>query len=262
METRSGEARIHFEVHGQGPPVVLVHGYPLSGRLWDGVVRELEAEYRLIVPDLRGMGRSEATAAASMDDYAADLVAVLAAADEERPVVLVGMSMGGYVALAFCRRYPERVRGLVLVDSRAGADSVEAAEGRNRTAEKVLREGSAAVAEEMVGKLFAPGAPADLTARWQSWMAETPPEGIAAALRAMASRPDSEPLLRALGRPVAVIVGAEDQITPVEGARAMAQAAGGSLEIIPGAGHMAAAEKPVIVAGALRRFLHDLDEAP
>lgn len=258
METRSGGVRIHFEVHGDGPPVVLVHGYPLSGRLWDGVIPLLSPNYRVIVPDLRGMGRSEASDVATMDDYADDLRAVLAAADESRPVVLVGMSMGGYVSLAFCRRHRDRVRGLAMVDSRAGADSVEAAEGRHRTAERVLREGSVFVADEMVGKLFASGAPADLRERWRARMASTSPRGVAAALRAMAGRPDSEPLLRELNLPLLVVVGAEDAITPVEGARAMAQLGAGTLEIIPGAGHMAPAEKPEIVAGALRRFLEEI----
>lgn len=89
-------------------------------------------------------------------------------------------------------------------------------------------------------------------------MAATSPRGIAAALRAMASRPDSEPLLGELNVPVLVIVGAEDEITPVEGARGMAQTAGGTLEIIPGAGHMAAAEKPESVAAALRRYLEEI----
>jgi 3-oxoadipate enol-lactonase len=262
METGSNHTRLHFEVHGDGPPVLLVHGFPLSGRLWDEVVDRLKGEYRLIVPDLRGHGRSGAADEAGMDDHAADLSAVLEAADEDRPVVLAGMSMGGYACLAFCRRYPERVRALALVDSRAGADSVEAAEGRQRTAERVLREGSAVVADDMVEKLFASGAPADLRERWRARMSSTAPAGVAAALRAMASRPDSEPLLRELGVPVLVIVGAEDEITPVEGAREMAQAAGGTLEIIPGAGHMAPAEKPVIVAGALRRFLEEIEPEP
>ena len=258
METRSGGSRIYFEVHGDGPPVLLVHGYPLSGRLWDGVVEPLASDHRLIIPDLRGHGRSDATDSVSMDDLAQDLLAVLEAADESRPVVLVGMSMGGYVCFAFCRHHPLRVRGLVLVDSRAGADSVEAAEGRQRTAERVLREGSGVVADDMLGKLFASGASSDLRERWRSRMAATSPRGIAAALRAMASRPDSEPLLGELNVPVLVIVGAEDEITPVEGARGMAQTAGGTLEIIPGAGHMAAAEKPESVAAALRRYLEEI----
>lgn len=259
MEARSAGVGIHFEVHGQGPPVLLVHGYPLSGRLWDEVVPPLSRDFRLIVPDLRGHGRSDATEAATMDDYAEDLRAVLAAADESRPVVLVGMSMGGYVSLAFCRRYREQVRGLALVDSRASADSVEAAEARHVTAERVLREGSAFVADEMVGKLFASGAPVDLRERWRARMAATPPRGVAAALRAMAGRPDSEPLLRELDIPLLVVVGAEDAITPVEGARAMAQTAAGALEVVPGAGHMTPAEKPEIVAGALRRFLQEVE---
>lgn len=259
METRSDGIRIHFEVHGEGPPVLLVHGYPLSGRMWDGVVERLSAHYRLIVPDLRGHGRSESGDPASMEDQAEDLRAVLEAADESRPVVLVGMSMGGYVSLAFCRRYRDRVRGLALVDSRAGADTSEAAEKRRRTAEQVLQAGSASVAEEMAEKLFAPGAPAHLREQWRSRMAATSPQGIAAALRGMAARPDSEPLLRELGLPVLVVVGAEDQITPVEGAREMAQAAGGALEIVPGAGHITPVENPDAVAGALQRFLDQID---
>jgi 3-oxoadipate enol-lactonase len=262
MQTHSDGTKLHFEVHGQGEPVLLVHGYPLSGRLWDEVVEQLADEYRLIVPDLRGHGASEASPKADMGVYADDLIAVLDAADEGRPVVLVGMSMGGYVCFEVCRRHRARVRALALVDSRADPDTPEAAEARRRTAERVLSEGSAVVAEEMAGKLFAPGAPADLRARWRGLMAATAPEGIAAALRAMADRPDSRSLLTELDLPVLVVVGAEDSITPPDGARKMAQSVGAPLELVPGAGHMTPVEKPVEVAQALRRFLESLTLEP
>lgn len=261
METVSSGIRIRFDVHGAGAPVLLIHGYPLSGELWDEVIPHLESDFRLIVPDLRGHGRSEAGDSASMDEMADDLAAVLDAADEERPVVLVGMSMGGYAALAFCRRYRERVRALVLVDSRAGADSKEAAAKRRETAAKVLREGSGAVAEvaeQMASKLFASAVDPRLREVWRERMARTAPTGVAAALRGMADRTDSTDLLSELGRPVLVVVGEEDEITPVEGAREMAAAAGAALEVIAWAGHAAPAERPGEVAAVLRGFLEGL----
>ena len=259
METYRNGVRLHFEVHGDGPPVLLVHGYPLSGRLWDEVVGHLGPGFRVIVPDLRGHGRSDAAEVAGMDDLAADLLAVLDAADESRPVVLVGMSMGGYASLAFCRHYPHRVRALALVDSRASSDSPDAAEARRRTAERVMQEGVESVADEMVGKLFSPSAPDALTRLWRDRMAQTPPLGVAAALRGMAERPDSEEMLRDLDIPLLVIVGEDDVITPPEAARSMSYAAGGSLVVITGAGHMTPVEKPEEVASALDRFLQQID---
>jgi pimeloyl-ACP methyl ester carboxylesterase len=222
--------------------------------------------WRLIVPDLRGLGRSEASTEADMGTYADDLLAVLRAADEDRPVVLVGMSMGGYVCMEFCRRYPQRVRALALVDTRVEPDSPEGAEGRLRTAERVVEEGSVLVADDMVQKLFATGAPAELREQWHAAMAASSPRGIATALRAMAGREDSRPLMSELRVPALVLVGTDDEITPPDGARRMAQLAGAPLELVPGAGHMAAAEKPAAVAQALRRFLdglpHDTTPSP
>ena len=259
MHTRSGGADLYFEVDGAGPPVLLVHGYPLSGALWSDVVPHLARDHRVIVPDLRGHGRSEAVGRVTMDDMADDLLAVLEAADESRPVVLVGMSMGGYVSLAFCRLHRDRVRALALVDSRAAADSAEAAENRRRTAEQVMREGSAAaIAEEMAGKLFTNDVDRDLRELWRQRMADTPPAGVAAALRAMADRPDSTAFLRETDLPLLIVVGSEDRITPPEEARALAEAAGATLEVIEGAGHAAPAERPQEVAAALRRFLEAL----
>lgn len=257
MEATVNGVGLHYRVRGEGDPVLFLHGFPFSGALWGPVLERLGDGIRAIVPDLRGMGASEpAAAAAGMADYAADAAGLLDALGETRPAVVVGMSMGGYVALELCRRSPERVRALALVDTRAGPDTEEAARGRHETAERVLREGSATVADAMLGKLFAPGAPEALKARWREVMAATPPEGVAAALRAMAARPDSTATLRSLGRPVLVVVGAEDAITPPEEARRMAEAAGGApVEVVPGAGHMAAVEQPDAVAAALRRFL-------
>lgn len=259
MHTRSAGADIYFEVHGDGPPVLLVHGYPLSGALWDDVVPHLAKDHRVIVPDLRGHGRSEATDSVTIDGMADDLVAVLEAADEERPVVLVGMSMGGYVALSFCRRHRERVRGLALVDSRASADTAEAAENRRKTAAQVLEQGTAtSVAEGMAGKLFADDVDADLRDRWRERMAATSPEGVAAALHAMADRSDSSDFLRATDLPLLVIVGSEDRITPAEEARTLAEETGATLVVIEGAGHAAPAERPLEVAAALREFLEGI----
>jgi len=262
METKVDDVTLRYEVRGEGDPVLFLHGFPLSGAMWDPVVDRLADGWRCIVPDLRGMGGSGAGPVDGIADYADDAARVLDALGETRPVVVVGMSMGGYVAFAFCRAYPERVRALALVDTREEADTEETARGRRETAEKALKEGSAAIADDMVGKLFAAGAPEDLKARWRNVIASTPPEGVAAALRAMAERPDSTGTLRALDRPVLVVVGGEDAVTPVRDARRMADTAGqATLEVVPGAGHMAVVEAPEPVASSLRRFLGGLPAA-
>jgi 3-oxoadipate enol-lactonase len=259
MEATVNGVRLRWEVFGEGEPVLLAHGFPLSGALWRPVVERLGAGWRCIVPDLRGHGGSAATPEAGMDDHADDLAGLLDALGETRPVVLVGMSMGGYAAFAFVRRHPERLRALALVNTRTAPDPPEQARGRRESAERVLREGSAPLAGELVGKLFAPAAPDALRDRWREVMAATPPEGVAAALRGMAARPDSAGTLRALERPVLVVAGAEDAVVPVEEARRMAdEARDGRLEVVAGAGHMTPVERPAALAAALRRFLDGL----
>lgn len=259
MKIRAGGVEIAYEVYGEGEPVLLVHGFPLSSALWDDVVDRLKGKWKLIVPDLRGHGASEAGEARDMGRYASDLAAVLRATEETRPVVLVGMSMGGYVALEFYRRYRGRVRALALVDSRAARDTPEAASGRLETADKVIRDGSGVVANAMVEKLFAAGASRELRERWRSVMTATPRQGVATALRAMAARPDSRRLLKQATIPILIVVGAEDAITPPSEARSMAAGTGaGRIVVIPGAGHMTPVEQPEELARVLDEFLSGL----
>ena len=254
--------QLRYDVRGEGEPVLLVHGFPLSRRMWDGVVAGLEGRWRLIVPDLRGHGESHASDAATMRLYAADLASLLDELEETRPVTLVGMSMGGYIALEFYRRHRRRVRALVLVDTRATRDTPEAARVRLETADEVLREGSAVVAKGMVERLFAPSAAPKLRERWRKIMAATPPAGAAAALRAMATRTDSRRLLKRVTVPVLAVVGAEDVITPASDARAIAEAAPDArLRVIPGAGHMSPVERPDEFVEILREFLESLEES-
>jgi pimeloyl-ACP methyl ester carboxylesterase len=246
------------QVEGEGPPALFIHGFPLSGRLWRPVVRGLRDRYRCIVPDLRGHGGSEATSSATMADYAADLARLLDALGEKQPVVLVGMSMGGYVAFEFCRRLPARVRALVLTNTRAQEDTAEAAQVRRETAQRVQKEGSALVADAMVDKLFGSSAPDALKEDWRRLMKATPPAGVAAALKAMASRPDSFDTLAGLECPILIVAGEEDAITPPADAERMHHAAPGSrLAIVPGAGHMTPVEKPDEFLATVRTFLQE-----
>ncbi len=250
--------RLNCEVLGpeSAAPILFIHGFPLSGAMWEPVADFLQADHRLIIPDLRGFGASEAGDSVSMLRYVHDCFALLDAIGEDRPVAVAGMSMGGYIAFEFLRRFRRRTASLILIDTRAAADTEESRKARLATAEKVLAHGSAVVADAMVDKLFSPHAPPGLKARWHGLMLSADARGVAAALKAMADRPDSTPDLPRIDVPTLIIVGEQDIVTPPGESQAMHAAIPGSvLETIPAAGHMAAVEQPRRVADALRRFL-------
>ena len=250
------------EVRGEGPAILFVHGYPMDRTVWRHQIDHLEG-FRRIAPDLRGMGQSDAPDLGyGMGFYAADLAALLDAlgADE---VVLCGISMGGYVIFEFLRRWRSRVRGLVLVDTRADADTPEGRRARDAAASMAREGGAAAVAEAMLPKLLAPATMAaspPVVDRLRRMMTATPVAGLVGALAAMRDRPDSTPLLATLaGIPTLVVVGAADALLPPDGARRMADAIPGArFAVISDAGHVPPLERPEEMSAVLLRFLRDL----
>jgi YbgC/YbaW family acyl-CoA thioester hydrolase len=250
------------EVRGEGPAILFVHGYPLDRTIWREQIDALEG-FRRIAPDLRGMGQSDAPDLGyGMALYAADLAALLDALGVD-DVVLCGLSMGGYVAFEFLRQWRSRVRGLVLMDTRAEADAPEVRRARDAAASTARERGASAVGETMLPKMLAPstlsGRP-EIVERVRGLMAATPVAGMVGALGAMRDRAGSESLLPTLaGIPTLVLVGAADIITPPDQARAMAEAIPGArLAIIPGAGHLPPVEQPAATNESLREFLRSL----
>jgi pimeloyl-ACP methyl ester carboxylesterase len=197
-----------------------------------------------------------------METYAADLAALLDLLGVD-DVVLVGLSMGGYIAFEFLRRWRQRVRGLVLLDTRAEADTPDGKKNRDAAAATAREQGAEAIAEAMLPKVLGAstlaGAPATVE-RVRAMMAATPVAGIVGALGAMRDRPDSTPMLPGLaGVPTLVIVGDEDELTPPAQARAMADAIpGASLVVIRSAGHLPTIERPAETTDALLAFLDGL----
>jgi 3-oxoadipate enol-lactonase len=244
------------DVRGEGPAVLFVHGYPLDRTIWTPQLEALEG-WRRIAPDLRGMGQSDAPDLGySMATYASDLAALLDALGVEQ-TVLCGLSMGGYVVFEFLRRWRHRVSGLVLIATRAEADRPEARRARDAAANDAREGGARVIAEAMLPKLLAPGAPVVLVERVRSLIAAIPVPGIVGALGAMRDRPDSTPLLPTLGGlPTLVIAGGDDQLIPASQTSAMAAAIPGArLVVAPGAAHLPTLETPSIVTDALRAFL-------
>lgn len=245
---------------GAGIPLVLVHGFPLDHRMWQGQIDGLASDCRVIAPDLRGFGQSGVTrGSVTMAEMADDLEAMLDGLGIGERVVVCGLSMGGYVAWQFFARHPQRLGGLVLCDTRALPDSPEAARGRRETADRVVAEGTQILTEGMIPKLFAKKTLADapdLIEQTRRVILSMNPEGIAAAARGMAERPDATPLLPRITCPVLVIVGCEDVISPVDEMRAIAERIPHArLVEIAGAGHMAPLERPEQVNRAIREFL-------
>jgi 3-oxoadipate enol-lactonase len=242
-----------YERRGRGTTLVLLHGYPLDHSIWELVVPLLEDRADLIMPDLRGFGESYATEGDySLDDMAADVAALLDHLKIEKAAI-AGHSMGGYVALAFARAYPHRVCGLGLVSSQAIADTPDSRQGRYDTAELVARQGVMVVADSMPAKLTANPT---LQTALREIARRQRPAGIIEALKAIAERPDSMPLLPGLNFQVVLVHGLKDALIPVERAREVqASLLQGYLVEIEGVGHMPMMEAPQVTAEALKMLL-------
>lgn len=255
-----GDISLNVLDRGRGVPLLLVHGFPLDHTMWQGQIDDLAAACRVIAPDLRGFGQSSVTAGTvRMEQFADDLADLLDGLGIQEPVVCCGLSMGGYVAWEFARRHRARVAKLILCDTRAVADSPEAAAGRLKTAEKVLAEGAKVVADSMLGKLFAPSTPQNQPAVVEATrqvMLRTSPQGIAAALRGMAERTDFSDKLSEFDWPALVICGEHDAIATADEMRGIAEKLPQAhFVMVKDAGHMAPLEQPAVVNAAIREFL-------
>jgi 3-oxoadipate enol-lactonase len=252
--------QLAYDRRGDGPPLVLLHGYPLDHHLWDQVVPLLTDTFDVILPDLRGFGESTTVDSPyTMDDYASDIAALLDHLEIQKAAI-VGHSMGGYVALAFARLYPERVRGLGLVSSQVLADAPDRKEGRYKSAKDVSENGIDSVIATMTPKFTSDE---KLQAFARESMERQPPAAYIGALKAMAERMDSTSLLSSLREsqggafhfPVVLIHGDADALIPIDRARevkaALPQA---HLVEISGAGHMPMMEAAQKTAEALKHL--------
>lgn len=251
-----------YDDTGSGLAVVLLHGYPFNRSMWREQVEALSASYRVITPDLRGHGETTATdEPATMDEMARDVAALMDELNINRAAV-GGLSMGGYVTLAFYRRFPLRVRALVLADTRPQADTEEARRNREQQARKALKEGMGVIADVSLPKALAPATIKNrpkVAARVREMMTKTRPEGAAAALRGMAARVDQSDFLPSIYAPTLIIVGSLDELTPPADSKFMRREIRGSrLEIIDGAAHVSNIENPAQFNHALKSFLDDL----
>ncbi len=255
-----GDAELAVDVRGDGPPVLFVHGFPFDRTMWRHQLATL-SRWKRIAPDLRGVGASSAPPPAdgySVTRYADDLAAVLDALGAP-PVVACGLSLGGYIVFELLRRYPERVRGVVLADTRPEADSAEARRGRDELAALAEREGRDAVVERLLPRLLAPATRAtqpevveqvrEMARRWSV-------PGLVGALRALRDRPDSTDTLRRVRLPALVLVGSDDAVSPPPVVEAMAKLIpGAEFHVVSAAGHLAPLEQPLVTSRLVADFL-------
>jgi 3-oxoadipate enol-lactonase len=246
---------------GNGAALVLLHGFPFDRSMWRGQAEALGGEFRVVAPDLRGSGETTLGDDVTMEALAEDVAALLDELNFGR-VVLGGLSMGGYVAFEFFRKFPERVRALVLADTRPQADTDEGRRTREENAQRTLKEGMTPLVESMLPKLLSAGTRergGEVLERVRAMMLGARPEGAAASLRAMAVRRDQTDLLSSVNVPTLIVVGSEDAITPPADAEAMGAKIGGSrLVVVEGAGHLSNVEQPEEFNRALVEFLRAL----
>ena len=259
IELDSSELRVLDT--GDGPPLLFVHGFPLDHSMWSGQLDDFARDYRVLAPDLPGFGQSSPILAPeyTMEMFADDLAAMLDRLAIDDSVIFCGLSMGGYVAWQFWHRHRERLRALIVCDSRAAADSPEVARGRSYMAERVLEQGSTSVADEMLTKLFASetvAAKPKFVGHTLDVMKSTRRETIASAQRGMAIRPDMTSHLDQIQVPSLLLAGEQDVIsTPREMDSLAKRMPIGEFATIPNAGHLAPLERPDVANGLMRSFL-------
>ena len=251
-------------LEGQGMPILFVHGFPLDHSMWDNQIEAISRDFQVIAPDLPGFGGSSPLKVESqrMEDFADSLGELLSVLGIREPVVFCGLSMGGYIAWQFWRRQSDKLRALILCDTRAAADSPEVAQQRITNADRVLKEGPDFFADMMIPRLFSPRKLAEnfyAVEKIREVMRRTAPQTIAACLRGMAQRVDARPWLGEITHPTLVIVGEEDALsTPAEMEGIAVAIPNARFVKIPQAGHLAPLEEPQAVNQAILEFLQQL----
>lgn len=253
---------IGYTDQGSGTPLIFIHAFPLSKAMWQPQVDALQDAYRVITIDIGGHGESDIVLwNDSLDDYAKNVICLLDHLGISQ-AVFVGLSMGGYTLFSIYRHYANRVKGLVLADTRAQADSEEGKAGRRSMAEVAFKDGASAIADIMLPKLLAPTTfqhRPELVEQVRQMILQTPESGIVVDLVAMAARPDSTDLLAMITCPTLVIVGEKDQATPVEESQYITQRIPEArLVIIPEAGHLSNFEQPAAFNQSVQSFLQTL----
>ncbi|MBH0187953.1 MAG: alpha/beta fold hydrolase [Nitrospira sp.] len=249
---------------GHGLPIVFLHAFPLNRTMWAQQEAGLSPHCRVVTIDLRGHGESDAPLWHYSLNQAAEDVRALLDHLSIRQAVFVGLSMGGYILFALYRKHADRVKGLVLADTRAQADTPEGKEGRFQMAQTAYKKGPSAVADIMIPKLLSPvtiRTRPEIVHRVRMMIEGNQVSGIAGDLMAMAERPDSIPLLKQIHCPTQIVVGELDQATPLSDATLMAdQIPGARLAIIPGAAHLANVEQPERFTHIVRSFVESVAE--
>jgi 3-oxoadipate enol-lactonase len=259
QKIRSGDAEIVYWTLGDGPPVALLHPFPVNHEFWLPVAEPLSTRYRVILPDLRGHGESGAgEGPATMEKHAADLARVMDDADLARAPI-IGVSIGGYALFEFWRNHRARVAALGLFNTKAPADTPEARAARLQAASDVLERGTEAFLASMIPKLFGNTTREtrpDLVDGALRMMRKMSPQNLAQVQRGMAARPDSVETLKTINVPTLLVTGDEDPVTGVNEAQLMHQhIAGSQLRVIPKAGHYSPWEQPQDATKLLRQFL-------
>ena len=246
------DIELAYTRRGKGTPLVLLHGYPLDHHLWEEVAPLLEDTFDLILPDLRGFGESTTVGSPyTMDDYASDVAGLLDQLGIQKAAI-AGHSMGGYVALAFARLYPERISGLGLVSSQVLADPPDRKDGRYKSAAEVSEKGIGGVVETMAPKFTSDER---LQAFARDAMERQQPAAFIGALKAMAERMDSTPLLQSFKFPVVIIHGKADALIPIDRAREVKNAVPHAhLVELESAGHIPMLEAKEETARALKNL--------
>ncbi len=261
---RINNCNLYYETRGsdQNPAVVLLHAFPLDHDVWRPQAEDLSKEYWVITPDFRGHGQSEATDESYSMDLLASDVKDLVENLGVKNIVLGGISMGGYVAFAYRRLFPEDIQALILVDTKAEADTPQARLGRMEMAGLVVRKGVASFADRMLPRLFSKQSVetnASIVKDARRTIEAMSPIGIIGGLKGLADRSDSTPLLDEIRVPTLIIVGEKDELTTVDDAKRMAsKIVGSKLVIVPNAAHISTLEQPEKVTSAIQTFLREI----
>jgi 3-oxoadipate enol-lactonase len=262
MTLRASQTPIAYVDHGTGPAIVFLHAFPLDSSMWRHQVGMLSDRFRVIAPDLPGFGQSAVSVGLTLDSVSDVVAELLDHLGINERVVVTGLSLGGYSALAFARLYPQRVRALVLADTKADPDDEDARANRDRMIQLATDHGSQPVIEQLLPRMLATPtieSQPDVARFVRETAARQTTQGIVAALRARRDRPDARPGLSHISFPTLVIAGDQDAITPVAKAQELARSIPNTrLVVIPQAGHLSNLENPIAFTTAVREFLEGL----